>query len=711
MTGTSTHHNTNKLSYLLLFLFLLPHIASSQCKTSDSNSECLAGCYKSEEGGNCTRCPEDYNEWNYSKDGATECTQCPQIAQQAQQCLCDTTPPENYWNYNNKHGLPPECVRNNCSNECFETIRHMFDASATGTSTSLSDSELFTFIHCECTSNESCTTQRFNHLCLLNDCDRPLNGTINKAILSSCLDYFNSAGKCSNECYLALSEYLEDLRQCHCHYVLDGDQAKLLECQKFKEMYDVCREPPVIHPTHLILVIALLFFVLVSGLYFSVKWYAVRFGRKLKREGNLSHILPFIDWSSVQPIGTPAEVYHDQFFLANREILVKVRFSVLYKSLLPIHKFFTSQHIVIKIFSDTRTEVQNKEMSVFNAITDKIKAKNNNVIRVYGPTKANYQTGVSDFLQGLLRYCPHFFNMSKVITQYYDQRSTCILMNHCNALSLNSFITEKFPGGCLPPQYIVRLCQDLARAINFLHQNNPVVVHCDIKPHNIFVKSGKFRYNSMPSFILGDFGFAELHEQGFPWRLRGGTTAFLPPEYIITQDAANMARFTDTMTQAVSDRHAMPTTVDVYQYGLIMWLVLHGKTDPWSAEYAGTAAREQVAAAREQVAAVNGDPNEARVRFMAEMFLSDFGRRPHFSEEPPANMKWHLYQELKEITEQSWHVDLQQRPSADTILNRVEQLSSNFLTHRPQLTSNRVEDNMKYVNDNRIVLVDVIGSV
>ncbi len=68
---------------------------------------------------------------------------------------------------------------------------------------------------------------------------------------------------------------------------------------------------------------------------------------------------------------------------------------------------------------------------------------------------------------------------------------------------------------------------DLARCLHGAHHQKRHVIHCDIKPHNIF-----WSYQQKTSrLLLGDWGIArQLHELGFVGYSIGGTPEYMSPE-------------------------------------------------------------------------------------------------------------------------------------------------------------------------------------
>ena len=679
---------------MLLSVIATVMICDRLTGASSDETECFAGAFWDKTESKCRPCKDntDVNDttnhihYFYSEDGASTCRECEKLNER---CYCDNTPSVYFIGalYND---IPADCV-NACTKECYHNARYYLDATNDGGR--ISDSEQFIFIPCPCSSESSCESQELNHNCLLNDCDKPLNGSI-ASILSGC--YTGRDSPCDEKCFDDLSEHLPKLRECNCYYAEEGTSG-YEDCDGYRNYYLSCTAPPSIRPTELLVVLAVIALFVLFLACFALKLFVVSSGRKLKRVGNLSSILPYIDMSAVKAIGTAHEVICnnvDQYTLAEREILVKIKFSALNRFGFRINRIFKSHHVVVKIFSNSRSEFQRKEMEVFNLISDKDTARKNNIISVYGPDECNYKSGVREFLEEVVNKAPRFSLLKDVINDYYDERSKCILMNHCNELSLYNFSKYKY-SGTLPEEHIITLCTDLAKALNFLHHNDPVIVHCDIKPHNIFVKIRRKR----TSFILGDFGFAETHTAGEIWRLRGSTTAFLPPEWMISVEGAHPELWSSEQIKAVQEKDYKPNTVDIYQYGLIVWLVLHGKSDPWLGD------PEYDMASQESTR--TGDPEVIR-KCLGNMFLRTFDKRPQFNYNGHVRkMTRNVFQGLQAISELCWQVNLNQRPAASYILDRLEQLINNPKNVKFNMCHGNSERSLYNYNNKDITLVDL----
>ena len=653
---------------LLLLLIFLPLL------TDSDKSDCVAGQHWVALTQLCETCPSrslpctdkgecGRRQWKYSTDGVSKCTKCPKVERR---CLCDTTAPSIYWGLQR---LSDVVGCDNCTAKCYKDARHSLVSMPNGRI-----SELVDWIECPCTNVTSCHVKNnITDTCFLNDCDKPYDEWV-AGIVDDCFD--EGVTQCNESCYEALLPFLPKLQQCNCYGTDNLDT-----CVKYKAFYKSCVLPTWSRKLVLRVISITLSVTILVVLCFLVVKFIVSTDQKLKRSGNLVEIVPYVDWMSVEHIGTAKEmiIKHDnQFVLANREILLKVPFTVLNKFGYPISRFINSEFIVLKIFSNCRSVAQTKEVSVLNAISDSNIARNNNIIKLYSVDNDGI-TGLSEFLSDLVSKSQNFSFLKDVIMKYYGKQSKYMIMNYCNGLSLDNYIKTKH-SRTLPTKLILALCDDLATALHFLHQNTPSIIHCDIKPHNIFVKLSRFK---RPSFILGDFGCAETFRKGTIWRLRGGTPPYLPPEWMICQYKPPEGSLSAEQIQAVKVKQEYPHTVDIYQYGLIVWLVMHGRSDPWSTDPGYVKASEEASKSGSQ---------EVIQRYLYNMFLANFDRRPSFGQvtTPSDHLslsrdnfslsRGHvtvsrgLYEAFQDISELCWNVKVSQRISASEILARLQKM-------------------------------------
>jgi serine/threonine protein kinase len=104
------------------------------------------------------------------------------------------------------------------------------------------------------------------------------------------------------------------------------------------------------------------------------------------------------------------------------------------------------------------------------------------------------------------------------------------------------------------PQRYLSILRDVARAVHYAHTRTPPIIHCDLKPHNIFVDLSWRPY-------LVDFGVArELrHQPGEEEDVVRGSPAYMAPEQVLGHTADIDAR------------------TDVYGIGAILYELLTGR--------------------------------------------------------------------------------------------------------------------------------------
>jgi serine/threonine protein kinase len=109
------------------------------------------------------------------------------------------------------------------------------------------------------------------------------------------------------------------------------------------------------------------------------------------------------------------------------------------------------------------------------------------------------------------------------IPRYLDSFETpngfCLVQEYKNAPSLAQI-------GALSPQEIKDIAQNILEILIYLQQQNPPVIHGDIKPENILIE----RNNGLKVYLI-DFGFARMENPDLEMNhsIRG-TVGFMPPE-------------------------------------------------------------------------------------------------------------------------------------------------------------------------------------
>jgi serine/threonine protein kinase len=188
--------------------------------------------------------------------------------------------------------------------------------------------------------------------------------------------------------------------------------------------------------------------------------------------------------------------------------------------------------------------------------------------------------GSSDIFLGLYRGTQiaekrlHLINVEKNINEFKREVASFILLHHPYLLLFFgviaepkhlSIITEYCPGGNLHEllynkKYIdlswklrKQFLLQIAIGMNFLHTNNPPILHRDLKSLNIFLTNDMKKSTDITDVKIADFGLSVRYEKNCNLTERVGTCLWMAPEVIKTQ------KYT--------------TKADVYSYGIIMWEV------------------------------------------------------------------------------------------------------------------------------------------
>ncbi|MBI2930996.1 MAG: protein kinase, partial [Planctomycetes bacterium] len=154
------------------------------------------------------------------------------------------------------------------------------------------------------------------------------------------------------------------------------------------------------------------------------------------------------------------------------------------------------------------------------------------------------------------------YDVGRIDRQFY------IAMDSLEGSTLAAIVRTARERGKLSPLYdeprrFVGILRDVARAAHYAHTRQTPVIHCDLKPSNIFIeKQGK-------AFIL-DFGLAR-HLSETDAGAGGSTTAVRgTPSYMAPEQAAGRTEDIDART-------------DVYGIGAILYEMLAGRP-PFSGE-------------------------------------------------------------------------------------------------------------------------------
>ena len=168
----------------------------------------------------------------------------------------------------------------------------------------------------------------------------------------------------------------------------------------------------------------------------------------------------------------------------------------------------------------------------------------------------------------------HLINTEKNILDFKREVTSFIILHHPYLLIFYgviaepkhlSIITEYCPGGNLhellfKKKHIYlswktrkKFLLQIAIGMNYLHKNNPPILHRDLKSLNIFLTNDLKKSSDITNIKIADYGLSIIYEKNKNSNLneRVGTCHWMAPEII------NCQKYT--------------TKADVYSYGIIIW--------------------------------------------------------------------------------------------------------------------------------------------
>ncbi|KAL8260101.1 hypothetical protein R6Q59_028054 [Mikania micrantha] len=199
-----------------------------------------------------------------------------------------------------------------------------------------------------------------------------------------------------------------------------------------------------------------------------------------------------------------------------------------------------------------------------------------------------------------------------------------IVSEHHPAGDLRTYLQNK---GRLSPSTALRFALDIARGMNYLHECKPdPVIHCDLRPKNIFVDFGGH-------LKVAGFGSIRLS------KISSDKARLARP---VTIDQTNIYIAPEIYNDELFDRR-----VDVYSFGLILYEMMEG-VQPFHSKV----------------------PVEA-VKLMCVAI-----------QRPPFKIKCKYYpHELIELIEECWYPDLAIRPNFSEIIIRLDKIVKNCSKH------------------------------
>ena len=251
------------------------------------------------------------------------------------------------------------------------------------------------------------------------------------------------------------------------------------------------------------------------------------------------------------------------------------------------------------LFINNNISNNKKNITYMPAILDQIK---NFIIDKFSKPSKNYainpneikllrkigRGGSSDIYLGMYRGTEivekrfDLKNIEKDITSFKREISSFIRLQHPYLLLFFGFIaepmrlsiiTEYCSGGNLQELLVKKknlyltwklrknILLQIALGMNYLHGNNPPILHRDLKSLNIFLTNDIEKSDDITDIKIADFGLSVFFDKDGYLNERVGTCHWMAPEVIKSQ--------------------RYDTKADVYSYGIIIWEVCTRKT-PYS---------------------------------------------------------------------------------------------------------------------------------
>ncbi|CAH9128971.1 unnamed protein product [Cuscuta epithymum] len=209
-------------------------------------------------------------------------------------------------------------------------------------------------------------------------------------------------------------------------------------------------------------------------------------------------------------------------------------------------------------------------------------------------------------------------NIVQFLGAVTEKKPLMLITEYLRGGDLHQYLKEK---GALSPLTAINLAMDIARGMAYLHNEPNVIVHRDLKPRNVLLVN-----SSADHLKVGDFGLSKLikvQNSHDVYKMTGetGSYRYMAPE--------------------VFKHRRYDKKVDVYSFAMILYEMLEG--DP---------------------------PLSGHAPYDAAKYAAE-GHRPIFRGKG-------ITPELKELVEQCWAADMNQRPSFLEILKRLEKIKGNL---------------------------------
>ena len=142
-------------------------------------------------------------------------------------------------------------------------------------------------------------------------------------------------------------------------------------------------------------------------------------------------------------------------------------------------------------------------------------------------------------------------------TMLEEDNNLCIVTEYCKGGTLFDLLHKK-KNINLPWNLRLRILIDISKAMNFLHTNNPQIIHSDLKSLNILMTDEikENNVNNNVSIKISDFGLSKIIDK----------------DKIVWESPQGIVGSVQWMAPELLQNNCIDNTkVDIYSFGIIIW--------------------------------------------------------------------------------------------------------------------------------------------
>jgi len=245
--------------------------------------------------------------------------------------------------------------------------------------------------------------------------------------------------------------------------------------------------------------------------------------------------------------------------------------------------------------------------------------------------------------EGKLFWLLKYTNIVGLVGVCLEEPNLCLIMEYARGGALNKILG----GRKIRPDVLIDWAIQIARGMNYLHNGAPIsLVHRDLKSSNILISERVEKDDELlfKTLKITDFGLAR--EVNHTTKISAaGTYAWMAPEVIKTSTFSKGS--------------------DVWSYGIVLWELLTGETP-----YKGI--------------------NDMAIAYGVAMGKLDL----HIPTTCPPEWRY--------LMEDCWKFDCHNRPSFQSIINRLDEVANSNLANIPDESFHNMQDDWRQEISNRM---------